>query len=388
MTTTTFPRWKGDGEGAFVWGLVQALHRRGVYVRVVALHSPGTATHEVIDGIEIVRPRYWRPERHEYLRREGGGLPITLRRYWLARLQLLPFSVIQGIYLARCATDCQVLHAHWTLSGALGLFGRWYHQCPVVVTVQGSDVFQVTQYPGGAWLTRLILNRCDRITALTHSLKESAVKAGISAEKLDIIPNGVHSAEFTPSISDTGENRTRREPLILFVGSLIERKGATYLLDALPMVLSAFPSVRAVLIGTGPEEAKLRQQTKTLGIAHCVDFLGFLPQAEIQVWMRRARLFALPSLEEGQGVVLIEALASGTPVVASDVDGIKEVITPEVGQLVAPRDPAALATALKTLLGEEELWSQMSHDARLRAVCYYDWDLIAQRYITLYESLL
>ena len=91
MAATTFPRWAGDGEGAFVWGLAHALVQQGATVRVVALHSPGAATHEVIDGVEVLRPRYWWPEHQESLRRGGGGLPVTLRDYPLARVQLPAF---------------------------------------------------------------------------------------------------------------------------------------------------------------------------------------------------------------------------------------------------------------------------------------------------------
>src|SRR5262245_34025105 len=94
LAATTFPRFPGDGQGAFVWELARAVQRHGVGVRVVALHTPGAKSEESIEGIEIRRPRYWWPEEAESLRKDGGGLPMTLRNYPLARWQL-------PIFLAR-----------------------------------------------------------------------------------------------------------------------------------------------------------------------------------------------------------------------------------------------------------------------------------------------
>jgi glycosyltransferase involved in cell wall biosynthesis len=120
-----------------------------------------------------------------------------------------------------------------------------------------------------------------------------------------------------------------------------------------------------------------------------VEFVGFQSQAVVSEWMRQARLFVLPSLEEGQGVVLLEALASGTPVVASDVDGIRDVVVPVVGMRVPPADPAALALALAQLLSSDAAtWQRMSQAARRRAVEIYDWDKIAARFVEIYEKMM
>jgi glycosyltransferase involved in cell wall biosynthesis len=142
-----------------------------------------------------------------------------------------------------------------------------------------------------------------------------------------------------------------------------------------------------VLVGDGPEEAALRDQVESLGLTRPIDWLGFQPQEAVRAWMQRARVFVLPSLEEGQGVVLLEAMASGTPVIASDVDGIREVVTPDVGFRTPPADPPTLAAALTTLLADDALWLKMSRAARCRAVEQYDWPLIARRFIDLYATL-
>jgi glycosyltransferase involved in cell wall biosynthesis len=381
MAATSFPRWPGDGQGAFVWGLARALQRQGVAVRVVALHTPGAKTAEMIEGVQVVRPRYWWPEQAELLRKDGGGLPITLRKYPLARLQLAPFLLRHSFALAHCVGEADVIHAHWTLSGAAGLFARWRHQRPLVVTVQGSDIFQVTKHPVGAWLTRALLMRSQRVTALSQALKTATSAIGVPAQQIRVIPNGVDVRSFAPPV------QAQREPVILFVGYLITRKGVRYLLEALPTVLAALPHFRAVLIGDGPEETALRQQAVALGIGERVEFLGFLPQDQVRQWMQRATVFVLPSLEEGQGVVLLEALASSLPVVASRVDGIQEVVTSDVGLLAEPAQPQALAAALLALLQEPTRWAALSQQARQHMLHHYDWDQIAQCYLELYREL-
>jgi glycosyltransferase involved in cell wall biosynthesis len=382
MAATTFPRWAGDGEGAFVWGLAHALVQQGAEVRVVALHSPGAATHEMIDGVEVLRPRYWWPERQESLRRGGGGLPVTLRDYPLARVQLPAFLGVYSRVVAQVARTCDVLHAQWTLSGAVGLATRWRHRRPVVVTVQGSDVYQLPKLPLGTAFTHWVLDNCQQVTALSTSLQAAAAAVGIPVERIQVIPNGV-DVESLAAPAPFGE----REPVLLFVGYLIERKGVRYLLEAAPAILARHPNLRIVLIGKGPEEQQLRAQAEALGVAGSVSFEGFLPHAEVIKWMQRSLLVVLPSLEEGQGAVLLEALAAGTPVVGSNVDGITEVITRQVGRLFPVGDAAALAAEVDDLLATPTCWQQASGAARRLAFDTYDWRVLAQRFLALYGAL-
>lgn len=381
LATTSFPRWLGDGQGAFVWEAARAIARRGAQVRVVAMHSPGLPVHEYMEGMEVCRPRYWWPEKWESLRKEGGGLPETLRRHPLAYSQFISFIPVHTLTLARYAEGCDLVHAHWSLSAACACLGRPVHRRPVIATLQGSDIFQVGRNPIGAWLTKRTLARCDRITALSRALADATVNIGMQAERIQILPNGVDTELFTPLPGQS------RDDTILFVGSLIERKGAKYLLAAMQRVLKQFSSYRLVLIGEGPQYAMLKGLAASLGIAQQVSFLGFLPQDQVREQMQRARLLVLPSLEEGQGVVLLEALACGTPVVASRVDGIPEVITEDVGTLVPPADPQALSAAVLSILDQPRRWAEMSRNARERAVRHYDWDHLAAQYIAIYESM-
>jgi glycosyltransferase involved in cell wall biosynthesis len=156
----------------------------------------------------------------------------------------------------------------------------------------------------------------------------------------------------------------------------------------MPAIFGDFPDYRLVVVGDGPQASFLRALADQLRLGDRVTFVGFQPQEAIRSWMQRARLLVLPSLEEGMGVVLVEALACGTPIVASHVDGIRDVITPGVGVLVAPASSAALFAGMREILGDPVRWTAMSQSARARAVTHYGWDEIAGRFVDLYRSVI
>jgi glycosyltransferase involved in cell wall biosynthesis len=380
VVTTNFPRHAGDSEGTFVWEHARALARLGHRVRVVAQHWPGLPTHAWMEDIEVFRPRYWWPESAELLRQPGGGLPIVWRRQPWARVQMLPLVVVHALAIARCARNCDVVHAHWTLSAGCAWLGRSAHGRPIVATLQGSDVFQVTRSALGARMTRLVLSRCDRITAISRALADAATATGIPPARIAVIPNGVNAEQFVPPAGP-------RQDVLLFVGTLIKRKGADYLLRAMPGIATRHPAVQLVVVGEGPEQSALEQLAGALGIAPQVQFIGQQPRDRIRDWMQRAKLLVLPSLEEGLGVVLLESLACGTPIVASNVGGIPDVVVPEVGLLVPPADPERLAEAVDQLLGDEARWQQMSRQGRQRVESDYAWPKIAAQFVTMYKDL-
>jgi len=130
------------------------------------------------------------------------------------------------------------------------------------------------------------------------------------------------------------------------------------------------------------------QLAEQLGVAGCVQFLGEQTQDQLRGWMQRAWVFVLPSLEEGLGVVLLEALACGTPCVGSRVGGIPDVVVPGTGLLVPPADELALADAIVQLLQNPTQWQALSTAARQRALDYYSWPIIAAQLMQVFEKVL
>ena len=387
VATTVFPHWPGHGEGPFIWQFVKALREQEIEVSVVAMHSPGLPQQEEWEGVRIVRPPYWWPVGAEKLRKDGGGLPINFRRYKLARVQLPALLLAQTAAVARAARGCDLIHAHFTLSAAAALAVSAVHRLPVVATVHGSDIFQVPKLPGGAAFTTATLRRTAAVTTVSRALRAACLALDVPAGQVRVISNSVDTALYAPP-RQSGDQLAGREPVVLFVGSLIARKGVDTLLNAFAACAPALPDYRLVLIGEGPEQAALAALAQSLGIAPRVEFAGFLPQAGVAGWMQRARLFVLPSNEEGQGVVLLEAMASGTPVAASRVGGIPEVVVAGTGCLFPPGDAPALAAQMQSVLTNRAIWQQLSQVGRRHVEQHYSPAAIGALYRELYETVL
>ena len=379
VAATSFPRWEGDYRGTFIWEGCRALARAGVTVRVVAPHAPGAKTHEVLEGIEIFRPRYLLPERWELLLETPGGLPVLWKERKLGRLAVFPFFLSHALAIARLGRGCDLIHTHWVLSAFAASLTAPIHRRPIICTVQGSDVYQALRMPLFGAFGRGALRSARKVIALSRSLADEATARGVPAGKITVIPNGVDTALFAP-------NGISREPVVLFAGSLIERKGAAGLIEAFALVHARHPDWRLVIIGDGPRRGELEARAASRGLSGSILFTGSLVPVDTARWMRRAKIFAMPSLEEGQGVAMLEALASGTPCVASRVGGIPEILAPPWGTLVPPGDPEALAAALRELIEQPGRREAMGRAAAAGVRGQYDWSVIARRIMDVYAE--
>lgn len=379
ILTTAFPRWPGDERAPFIYEAAKALKNAHIDVCVIAMHRPGTREYEDWDGIEIFRARYL-PDKWEILQEEGGGIPVVWKNKPLARLALLPFMVAQSIALLRHARDCDIIHANWTLSGFTAWMLRPIHRRPFIVTIQGSDIYQGAQTGWIRFLTKACLDQADAVVALSNDLANSVNALGVHQKTILVIPNGTDTGIFKPGLH-------QRENFILFVGSLIPRKGCKFLIQSFKQISKKYPDIRLILVGIGPDELELKNLVYELGLGDKIQFLGSKTREEISSLMQRAKLFVLPSLEEGLGVVLLEAIACGTPCVASKVGGIPDVITEQVGRLVSPGDPQQIANAVIEIIENPGLWQKLSQTARDRAVSVFDWEVIAIQLKQLYSRI-
>ena len=241
VATTVFPRRLGDGEGPFIWQFVKVLRQQQIDVTVVAMHSPGLPTRDNWEGVEILRPPYWWPVGAEMLRKDGGGLPINFRRYPLARAQLPALLAAHGAAIGRAAKGCDLIHAHFTVSAAAALAMRAWHHLPVVTTVHGSDVFQVPKLPLGTKFTRSVLRQSAAVTTVSTALCDACRALDVPPSKVSVISNSVDTTAYAPPAEQT---MVGREPLVLFVGSLITRKGVDTLVRAMAQVVATLPGYR------------------------------------------------------------------------------------------------------------------------------------------------
>lgn len=381
--STLFPRWPGDSRGPIILKIAQALNRLGHRVGVINMHGPNSKSYECWDGIEIFRPRYFWPDRFESLQDTGGGLPAAWEKRPFTRLLFPLLLLAQAKAIIAHAKDYDVLHAHFTIPAMAAVLTKPIHRKPIVVTVRGSDVYRIPKYPLGKTFNHIALSKCDKITAMSHDLLNEVRAAGIPSGKLEYIPPPIDLEKFPPGIWD------KREPIILYVASLIERKGPRILIEAFHRIAEEFPSFRLVMVGKGPEAPQLNQLAVDLNLKNRIEFIEYLTQDQVADLMRRATLFVLPSLEEALGMVIVEALASGLPVIGTNAGGIPEVVTPDVGMLVPPGDAPALAEAMRTLLSNPGTLAQMSERAPKHVrLHFYTHDQNAAHLVSLFSSLI
>jgi glycosyltransferase involved in cell wall biosynthesis len=392
---TTHPRSAHDSEPAFVHQLNRELVALGHEVTVLVPHAPGAARYEVFDGVRVRRFRYFLPEAAQRLCYDGGVLP-NLRSRKLAWANLPFFLAAQPAALLRelRAGAYDLIHAHWLVP--TGLFASELGallNVPVVVTAHAGDVF--TRNPLFDWANRRVL-RARHPCTVNSRHTERAVKQLMASADTRIIPMGVDLGDFSPARAND-ELRQRMGPegsRILFLGRFAEKKGIPYLLRAMPTILRERPEATLSLVGFGPEEGAIRAEIEALGLGERCRLHGKANRSEAAAWMASADLYVGPSIvtasgdTEGLGVVFLEALASGTPVVGSDVGGIPDIIEHErTGLLARPEDPEDIARQCLRLLTDQQLRERTLQGATAAIEERFTWESVGRSFDALFREL-
>lgn len=316
---------------------------------------------ETVDGIEVHHPRYFVVPR---CARAVQGWSYARR-----------LDDVVSSLSARFLPDA--IFATWAYPDlyAATRVGR-RRRLPVIGKVHGSDL-NLLPGLGLEGKIRAALAAADRVVAVGEALRRAAVALGAPAERTVVVRNGIDLERFAPR-----DRRAARAALdlpldgemLLYVGRLIPEKGPDLLLDALGALAARRPAVQLALVGAGPLEPALRRRAEALGLTHRCRLVGRRPHAEVARWLNAASLLVLPSRAEGVPNVLLEAVASGTPVVATRVGGVAEALEEDVaGLLVPPGDPPALVHAIATAL--DRVFAPHVVRATLRA---QSWDASAR----------
>ena len=391
VLSSTYPRFKGDSEPGFVHQLARRLV--GDFdVTVLAPHARGAAEEEILDGVRVIRYRY-APEALETLVNDGGIIANLRRRPW--KWLLVP-GFLAGLawrtWRLLRASQPRVVHAHWLLPQGLvaaALRGRGPGAPALLVTSHGADLFALR---GGLLqrLKRWVARRATALTVVSAAMRDELGRIGCDTGEVRVLPMGVDLREsFTPA------GAVQRQPdELLFVGRLVEKKGLRHLIDALPLLVQTRPNVSLTIVGFGPEEAGRRAQIERLGLGHRVRFLGAVPQAGLPALYRRAAVFVGPFVEaasgdqEGLGLVVVEAIGCGCPVVVSDLPQVRDIFgdIPAAG-LVPPGSAPQLAQAIARTLADPA--AAATEILRLRASleARFDWTVVAGNYASVLKRL-
>lgn len=255
---------------------------------------------------------------------------------------------------------------------------------PCVLGARGSDIRVLD--PITRWLTSRCLKSADRLVVVSNELKEQAVHAlGARPDRTHVIVNGCDATTFHPRDREA----LRREhaipadaEVVLYVGRFVAAKGLNELLDAAAALRKSRPRLRLVLVGDGVFRDTIAEKVRQPELGDLVSVVDALPPSGVARWMALADVLCLPSYSEGYPNVLVEALACGTPVVATDVGGSREIVDDSVGILVPPRDSGALARALDRALASR--WDRALISRRFSR----SWDQVADDTLAVLEAAL
>lgn len=201
----------------------------------------------------------------------------------------------------------------------------------------------------------------------------------IPKKKVVVVPHGVDISRFSGKTTKKSKNLR-----LLFVGPLEERKGIRYLIEALAMATDIHKNVELIVIGDGRERKNLESLVKRLELKN-IEFKGYLEDEELIEHYNMADIFVFPSLKEGFGQVLVEAMACGLPIVATDASAIPEVVG-NAGILVGPKDPKALANAIRMLIDDEELRDELGERGRKRVEENFTWEKVVDQTVRVYKE--
>lgn len=395
VLASTFPRWEGDTEPRFVESLSCELSG-SFNVVVLAPHCRGAARQEFMQcgkrTLEVHRFRYCF-DALETLAYDGGMLSRV--RQNPLRVLLLPLFLLgQMIATTRlCRShDVDVIHAHWIIPqgfAVAALSVLWRRSPPFLVTSHGGDLYAL----GGSLLERLkrwVLARANAVTVVSGAMRSYCEEKDIATDRILVRSMGVDlDARFTP-----GDNESPRDGLV-FVGRLVEKKGVSFLIEAVGILADRYPQLRLSIVGDGPLRESLEELARDLEVEDKVHFVGSVLNEEVPDHLRAAKISVMPSVvassgdQEGLGLVAVEALGCGCAVVAFDLPAVRDtVIHGKTGLMAEPGNAADLAEKIALLLEDNDLRKRLAESGRRRALDKFTWPAVGKSYVEIITNML
>lgn len=388
LITSSFPSFPGDYSGIFVYELAQYLTQRGHEVHVVTPMHPRAIQRESREGIHILRFRYRGWENPGVLAQLDGIPLLSMTTYILAAIRMAARVIRQQ--------DIDVVHAYWVIpAGFIGVVVGKLTGRPVVASAPGSDLNLWPQRLLPRLLVQLTLRQLHGLFALGTELRDNAIRLGVAPGKvlvnlgngginLELFkpPGKRHETRWTLGIADEAS-------VVLFVGRLGYPKRVDLLLQAIRQLRGQIPTARLLIIGDGPDAGALGKLCHSLLLNEVVSFLGVKPHDDIPMFLEAADVFIYASESEGLPSGIMEALAMGRPVIASEVGGIPDLVQDDYnGFLVPPGDVDAMADRLVTLLSDRGLASRLGQNAGEFALRHLDKEVIMPRIEAVYSQVL
>mgnify|MGYP000906025349 FL=1 len=384
MISWEYPPKIVGGLGRHVEGLSEALVRNGHEVTVVTADAPKSRERETVRGVEV-----WRALPHHPPARD-----------FIESVMQLNFNLVERVLaLSDANNPFDVVHVHDWLGAYAGKLLKHALRLPLIATIHATEYGRNNGLHNDLQrhisdLEWWLCYEAWEVIVCSHYM-ESEVKHvfGLPADKIRIIPNGIDSEKLkAPEGKDLYEvhNRFARpdEKIVLFVGRLVREKGVWLIIEAIQDLLKRVPEAKLVIVGKGPEEIFLRDHVRRLGLEHKVYLTGFIDDELRNLLYRICHVAVFPSLYEPFGIVALEAMALGKPVVVSDTGGLGEVVQHGYTGLKFPSgDSRALGRVLGDVLLDYNLAERLAQAGRNQANLY-TWDKVAQTTELVYRQVI
>ncbi len=385
---TSFVRF--DGEDGFTIEYAKRLVAKGIAVDAVAPHDVDTKGFEVIDGVAIHRFSYFFPKSLQRLAYHGG-VAFNLSKSTLAKFQFPLFMFSFFLKTAWNAKGKDIIHAQWVPSGLISVLIKKLTGKPVVLWVHRMNY-------GGPFvksMTRFVLRNCDFVL-FNSSYTLNRAKRLSKMKAFAIVPPGVDENLFKP-IKKTGIRKKigvgTKTKMVFAVGRFVEKKGFACLINAMEKVKAR--DVVCVIAGVGPLEGSLKQLAKEKGLEKKVLFPGWVKNSELPLWMNEADVVVVPSIVDSRGdtetlgIVAIEAIACGSPIIVSNVGGLVDVVKHGFNGFIArQKDSNDLAKKINLILQSNSLNNKMAKNAREHAEQNFSWAKTVEKTIEIYQKVL
>ena len=375
MLTREYPPHIYGGAGVVVGELTRALARHmEVEVRCFGERPPST------DGIVVRGYRPW-----ERLAAGGDGPRFA------PALETLSIALA----MARDPVDAHIAHAHTWYADMAGVWIRTLHSIPLIVTLHSMEPlrpWKANQLGSGyllsSWIEKTGVETADRVIAVSAQMREDILRHfAVDPDRVVVIHNGIDPDRFRRvERRDALDRRGVRPPYVLFVGRITEQKGIFHLLEATRKLPAG---VQVVLCASAPDTPEIEERLRRALTDHpnVLWISEMVPVDEVIQLYSHAAVFACPSVYEPFGLINLEAMACGTPVVASAVGGILEVVEDgRTGLLVPPGNADALATALRRVLDDRDLAARLGQAGRRRVEERFSWASVAERTAGVYAE--
>ncbi len=370
--THWYPSSRNPIEGIFIQEHARALALRH---KVSVIHILGTAqgaaghVEKVADATDNITAYH-----------VSYSKPTLPKSSWLQRLQTVERLFHQ---LSLDPQPPELIHAQVYSSADLAVYlGRRY-RLPIVLSEHASTYARNLFSASQGRKARFFLNRISLIMPVCEALQRQMQRYGIHGP-FEVVPNAVDVNLFHPAlerpVKKAGEYR------LIQVASLNENKAVNNLIQAVAMLVTQYPGIRVNILGEGPERNRLENLTREYGVARLVQFVGLQTKAQVADWMQASDCFVLTSNWENQPAAVLEALACGLPVVATNVGGLPEIITDENGILTPPGNPKSLAEAVSRVIQSPELYP--AHKISELARQQYSYPVVAARFDACYQQVL